>query len=408
MQLSRVNCASHLVAALAAAGCAVAQTTWIVDSLNGPGANFTDLQSAVNAAANGDRILVRGNGIVSGSGIASYLCPTIDAKGLDIIGTGSLPAFLAGLLIIRNLAPNQRVVLSSLALGYSPSFSGGLTSFAIQASNNRGTIILDQDSMMLVNAPFNWQNFTDCDLVMITRCTTLNMGQVGIVRSRAAILGCQIHKLLDTFIPFPHTLRVESSTVWIADSLIEGDSGNANYPNTYGAAIYADPSQFYLGHGTTLLGGTNFFGGPRLYAVTSSVTSPPFGNPILHWDQTDTSVVLDGPIQWTVASEPVSALKFAENAGTLTFDQHSIPLSLTLLCAAPIQTAPWTTIAGPAYFDPGNVLLSSLAVASNTGSTSRAYTIPPGLPPITLCFQGFELTPTGGLATTNPAVWGMW
>jgi hypothetical protein len=381
-----------------------AQTTWIVDSLNQPGANFTNIQAAVNAAADGDRVIVRGNGLLSGTTFVSYACPTIDGKGLTILGTGTLPAFLYGDCVIRNLGASQRVVLTGLALGFSPGFTAGSTLFDIHASNNRGTVILDQNTISIWNNVFGSQRFVDCDLVMITRCNVVTLSQLGIVRSHVAILGSQVLKVLPDDIPIQHALVLTSSTLWLADSRIEGDSGSANYPNILGAAIYSDPSVVYVGHGTTLLGGGIH---PRISAVTGLVGNPT-PPPVLHWDQSDPSIVVDGPTQWIVPSQPVAALQFHESAGTLSLDQKSIPLSLTLLCAAPIQTAPWVTIAGPAYFAPNPVFLSALGVASSTGQTSRSYTIPPGLPPMSLSFQAFELTPTGGLATTNPAVWGIW
>lgn len=54
-------------------------TTWIVDAAAGPGTNFTDLPTAIAAAAPGDTILVR-------PGV--YQPMVIDAKGLTIRGAG--------------------------------------------------------------------------------------------------------------------------------------------------------------------------------------------------------------------------------------------------------------------------------------------------------------------------------
>lgn len=48
-----------IAAALLLAGASLAQSTWIVDANGGPGTQFRDLGAAVDAAAPGDRILVR-------------------------------------------------------------------------------------------------------------------------------------------------------------------------------------------------------------------------------------------------------------------------------------------------------------------------------------------------------------
>ena len=50
---------------------------WIVDDNGGPGTDFTTLQAAVDAAADGDVILVHAG---------EYLSATIDGKGLSLIG----------------------------------------------------------------------------------------------------------------------------------------------------------------------------------------------------------------------------------------------------------------------------------------------------------------------------------
>ena len=59
--------ASWLVACVLCAGVfAPAQTTWVVDIQNAAGAHFTELPAAVAAAADGERIVVRGRGSAIG------------------------------------------------------------------------------------------------------------------------------------------------------------------------------------------------------------------------------------------------------------------------------------------------------------------------------------------------------
>lgn len=58
-----------------------AQTTWLVDPFGGPGVQFTDVQSAVNAAADGDTILVQQAFLAGATGFTT-------SKGLTIVGIG--------------------------------------------------------------------------------------------------------------------------------------------------------------------------------------------------------------------------------------------------------------------------------------------------------------------------------
>lgn len=55
-----------------------AQSTWVVDSAGGPGVNFTTIQEAVDAAADGDLVVVRGS--------PTAYAPAIVMKGLRIVG----------------------------------------------------------------------------------------------------------------------------------------------------------------------------------------------------------------------------------------------------------------------------------------------------------------------------------
>lgn len=75
---------NQLLAVAAFAGSLTAQTTWIVDAGGGPGVNFTDLPSAVQAASDGDTILVHTGPFQEGA------TPFQTSKGLTIVGVGGL------------------------------------------------------------------------------------------------------------------------------------------------------------------------------------------------------------------------------------------------------------------------------------------------------------------------------
>ena len=78
MQLQPLFCAALLAVS------AGAQTTWIVNAGGGPGVNFTDLPSAVAAAADGDTIIVQTGPFNEGA------TPFTTNKGLTIVGEGGL------------------------------------------------------------------------------------------------------------------------------------------------------------------------------------------------------------------------------------------------------------------------------------------------------------------------------
>ena len=61
-----IRIAAYATAALCVSTAGAAQTTWIVDAMNGPGTSFLDLPAALDAAAPGDRILVRPGGYSGG------------------------------------------------------------------------------------------------------------------------------------------------------------------------------------------------------------------------------------------------------------------------------------------------------------------------------------------------------
>ena len=86
----------------------LAQTTWTVDVEGG--GDFTTLQAAVDAASDGDTILVN---YWSGLPVTWNFTLT---KGLTIVGVGYQRAETRGHLVIANLPANRRVVLRSLQL----------------------------------------------------------------------------------------------------------------------------------------------------------------------------------------------------------------------------------------------------------------------------------------------------
>jgi hypothetical protein len=77
----------------------------IVDASGG--GDFTELQAAVNASADGDTLLVRAG---------TYDAFTLDARALDVVADEQAVVTVMGTVYLRNLAASQEVVLSGLTL----------------------------------------------------------------------------------------------------------------------------------------------------------------------------------------------------------------------------------------------------------------------------------------------------
>jgi hypothetical protein len=107
---------------------------WVVDDFGGPGVDFTALQPAVDAAAEGDTIRIL-PGTYSGAVV-------IDGKGLSMVGSVTPEAKLSGSLQVKNLAPHQGVLLHGLTVKSSSS-----SDYALLLLANAGTVWVQQCAM---------------------------------------------------------------------------------------------------------------------------------------------------------------------------------------------------------------------------------------------------------------------
>jgi hypothetical protein len=89
------------------AGSAAAQSVFVVAPVAGAGVFATDIQAAVDAAGNGDLVLVRAG---------SYSGFTVDGKGVSVVADAGAAVEANGRVLVRNISAAQRVLLQGLTI----------------------------------------------------------------------------------------------------------------------------------------------------------------------------------------------------------------------------------------------------------------------------------------------------
>lgn len=151
-----------LVFVLMAAGPAfAADYVWIVDDSGGPGVDFTNIPDAVDAAGDGDVLLIQ-------AGYYSGGLTTIDGKSLTICADADATVILDDLYFrVKNLAAHQTVTFRELRSSqYSPVYVT-----AMEFKNNAGTIwVEDCDLFGGFHSPsFPLIRIESCDRVIFER-----------------------------------------------------------------------------------------------------------------------------------------------------------------------------------------------------------------------------------------------
>src|SRR5262245_20334465 len=100
------NLVTFASAILLATG-ASAQSVFVVASVPGPGVFSTDIQPAVDAAADGDVVLVKAG---------AYSGFTINAKGVSVVADAGASVVANGLVFVSSLSASQNVLLQRLVV----------------------------------------------------------------------------------------------------------------------------------------------------------------------------------------------------------------------------------------------------------------------------------------------------
>ncbi|MFT5285971.1 MAG: hypothetical protein ACI8TQ_002139 [Planctomycetota bacterium] len=143
-----------------------AQTSWTV-SKSDPGANFTEIQAAVNSATSGDTLLIDPG---------FYSDFVIDGKGLHLVAEpGGLVVVLGGQLSgakvsVVNLPAGRAVSMRGLSIsGFS---SPSVSKLGLRLLNNQGQIWLEE---LGIEAPFAFIPTSDTHAISAVNCDTVTI-----------------------------------------------------------------------------------------------------------------------------------------------------------------------------------------------------------------------------------------
>ena len=195
-----------------------AQRTWIVDSANGAGTDFSDLYLAIAAASPGDTVILRPG--LSPSGVPYQIRGDINF-GLRIVAPGNVRPWVRAGGYIR-VPAGQLFVLDNVRFGPGPYWG-----MAVQSS--LGTVVLSRlfmeglgDSGIGGAEASTRVIWTDCNI------TAHSTGVIAAIQSsRIYVLDCRIEALYTgdrRYLPIPYAAITvqDHSTAWIVNTYAKG------------------------------------------------------------------------------------------------------------------------------------------------------------------------------------------
>ncbi|MBK8979023.1 MAG: hypothetical protein IPM29_24265 [Planctomycetes bacterium] len=178
-----------------------AQRTWIVDSANGPGTDFLDIDDAYSASGVGDTILVRpGNGL-------PYDLPSEITRSIRIVAPGAFPVPVRQHCTAHSIPARNIVVFDNM------NFATENYNANIQVRSARGLVILSRMyAYPQVYAATGYAE--DCERIVFTR----------------------VHNYLNS----GAGIWTRNSNVWLIDSYVRANYSRGFQPQlTYGAAHFS-------------------------------------------------------------------------------------------------------------------------------------------------------------------------
>ena len=346
---------AFLSMAIFVCGVPMAQSTWVVDGLSRPGTQFTDIQSALQAAAPGDLVLVRAG--------ANYAGFTLN-QPLRIIGQASAngdPPLIGGVVTVSGLPAGSQCMLSELFIASFTLFPVPL-GFIVQ--NIGGTLHLSGVRVMSSN-PGDIR-FTDCADVRTHDCQFSCMGQPTVVRRSfvRASYSTFNNSLPGTlfglaFIP-SNALFVDNSTMLLQNCQIFGadESANGSQPSWFARnAFSGQNSMMVFGPGCIVRGGGSLFGTSWVYTT----------NAVQSWSGTlvrDPAVNILAPLALPISVQPITGtfITRVDQGQQFRIDVKGSPNGLAIVLASFAPPGSVGTPLGPLWLD----LTSSIAVTGLT------------------------------------------
>jgi len=213
----------------------------VVDFANGPGTDYEFLWQAIDAAADGDTLLIR-------PGFYETWV-TVDGRSLTLLGDGA-GVNIDGTLTVRHLAAGQRVVLRGLELGYAGS---------VELYDNDGVVYVE-----------------DCTILADQEGGAGELAGLLAVDSRVVVTSCALAGSLNYAVheaPPSPALQAVRSEVVVTDSTLVGGDGTDPYADSVpgAAGLWLDDSTATL-EGCTVLGGIGdtAVGGTGVVALNGS------------------------------------------------------------------------------------------------------------------------------------------
>lgn len=332
-----------------------AQSVLVVDVNQGPGSQFVDVQSAIDAASPGDRITVR-SGLYEGF--------VVD-KPLHIVGDPSFSVPHNGnvygeWITIENLPAGTDTVLR----GVSDAPPIILVARELVVRNCQGRILLDEITSSLSGA-----SITDSAQVYMNRC---GMGGTYIARSSVQ-MSASPHSGTVGINGTEAALTIEDSDVWVARSTIVGMDtapGHALFPT--GVAIVMSNSDLVLtDDGSNIVRGGMHGTGSPLTAIVGN------GNVTVDPDVVFVGNPFGTGITSTVRDAPHVVATGAELGGTASVELQSNPGDTYFLILGDAGPAlPLPSLGGELWLTLSKSAVVAGGVLDATGTVALDYPVP--------------------------------
>ncbi|MCA8968338.1 MAG: hypothetical protein KDC95_01090 [Planctomycetes bacterium] len=221
---------------IALSSAAFAQSTWVVDAANGGGSQFTDIQSAIQAANHGDLILVRA-GLYNGPVLCSKGVRLVAAPGVRLVNgtTSGVTLQVSGVPAGKNFSMTGFEVLH----GTYNNFPG------LFLTSNAGTL-----SFKNVRFYGLWRgmDIQSCASVSMTGCTI--QAQLRCSLSHVTLTSSRVQGGVDPFRAYTNICELDQTTLVLAKTFITVYTlGSYSY---VGRAVFAKASNIRLHAGADL------------------------------------------------------------------------------------------------------------------------------------------------------------